>query len=144
MADGQFLGAEAEAEVQKAVLAALRADPDVQAIFGDPARIYDDETPGPAYPFVVLERHETRPNNSSCVAGTEHTIILAISSRYGGRTLAREAMGTLRAAIECADLMVTNQVIVLALPVYGDVFRTRDLQTFRSILRIRIISEEVE
>lgn len=142
MADGQYLAAHAEADVQRAVLAALRADPGVQAIFGDPARIYDDETRGPAYPFAVLERHETRPSNSSCVAGAEHTLTLAVTSRHGGRSQAREALGALRAAIEGTDFAVANQVIVLAYPTYGDVFRTRDQQTFRSILRVRIISEE--
>jgi len=142
MADGVLLGADAECRVQKAVMAALRADGDVQRVFGTPPRVYDDETQGPAYPFATLERHETRPAGAAGVAGMEHTLTFAVASRFGGRAYAKEAMGALRAAIERADIAPDGQVIVLAYPTYGDVFRTRDRQAFRGILRIRIISEE--
>lgn len=142
MADGMMLSADAECAVQKAVLGALRSDEGVRAVFGAPPRIYDDETQGPAYPFATLERHETRPAGSAGVPGLEHTLTFAVASRFGGRAYAKEAMGVMRAAIEAASITPDGQRIVLALPTYGDVFRTRDRQAFRGILRIRIISEE--
>ncbi len=143
MADGQILPANAEEDVVTAVLTALRQDAEVQRVFGHPARIYDDETRGPSYPFAVLERHETRPAGSAGVAAMEHVLSFSVASRFGGRGYAKEAMGTLRAALQRAQIVPTGQVIVLAYPTYGDVFRTRDRQAFRGILRLRIISEEV-
>jgi hypothetical protein len=143
MADGTTLNADAECRVLKAVMDALRADADVQAQFGTPPRVYDDETQGPSYPYATLERHETRPANAADVAGTEHILTFAVASRFGGRAYAKEALGALRAAIERADIVPDGQLVVLAYPTYGDVFRTRDRQAFRGILRIRIITEEV-
>ena len=142
MADGTLLGADAECRVQKAVMTVLRTDAEVRRVFGTPPRVYDDETQGPAYPFATLERHETLPAGAAGVAGMEHTLTFAVASRFGGRAYAKEAMGALRAAIERANIAPDGQVIVLAYPTYGDVFRTRDRQAFRGILRVRIISEE--
>lgn len=142
MVDGVLRGADAECRVQKAVIAALRADENVREVFGTPARIYDDETQGPAYPFATLERHETRPAGAAGCAAIEHILTFGVASRFGGRAYAKAALGALRAAIERADIMPEAQVIVFAYPTYGDVFRTRDRQAFRGILRIRIISEE--
>lgn len=142
MADGTVLFAQAESRVQKAVMTALRTDADVRRVFGTPPRVYDDETRGPAYPYVTLERHETRPAGSAGVAGMEHTLTFAVASRFGGRAYAKEAMGALRAALERAEIAPEGQKVVLAYPTYGDVFRTQDRQAFRSILRLRIISEE--
>ena len=142
MADGTILNADAECQLLKAVIDALRADPDVQAQFGSPARVYDDETQGPAYPYATLERHETRPAGSAGVAGTEHILTFAVASRFGGRAYAKEALGALRAAAERASIAPAGQIVVLAYPTYGDVFRTRDRQAFRGILRIRIVTEE--
>ncbi len=142
MADGTLLSAGAESKVLQAVMVALRTDPDVQAVFGNPARVYDDETQGPSYPYATLERHETRPADAADVAGTEHILTFGVASRFGGRAYAKEALGALRIAVERADIAPAGQVVVLAYPTYGDVFRTRDRQAFRGILRVRILTEE--
>lgn len=143
MADGTILPRTAESDVSQAVLQALRADADVQAVFGIPARIFDVDARRNIYPYALLERHETRPAGSAGVAGTEHIITFSIASRFGGRRYARDALGALRAAIERADLVVEGQRVVLAYASYGDVFRTQDRQTLRGVLRIRIVSEEM-
>ena len=137
-----ILPATAESDVQTALLIMLRADASVQAIFGNPARVYDDETRGPDYPFALLERHETKPADTQSVPGTEHTFTLAVISRYGGRVLVREALGVLRAAIEGTNMIVPGQHVVLSFTTYADVLRTRDLRAYRGLLRIKIITEE--
>lgn len=142
MVDGTVSGANAECALQKAVMAVVRADVDVRRVFGMPPRVYDDETQGPAYPYATLERHETRPASAAGVAAIEHMLTFAVLSRFGGRAFTKEAVGVLRAAIERADILPDGQHVVLALPAYGDVFRTPDRQAFRGILRLRIISEE--
>ncbi len=143
MADGSLSSVDAEFRIQRDAMAAIRADEDVRRVFGVPPRVYDDETRGPAYPYANLERHETRPAGSAGVAGIEHTLTLSVSSRFGGRAYTKEAVGALRAAVERAEVSPDGQRIVLIYAAYGDVFRTSDQQTFRGILRIRIISEEI-
>ncbi|MEL7127938.1 MAG: DUF3168 domain-containing protein [Pseudomonadota bacterium] len=142
MADGLGTFVSPECRLQAAVLAGLRADPDVREIYGDPARVYDDETRGPAYPYATLERHESRPAGAADCIAREHTLTFAVTSRYGGRAYAKDALGALRSAIERMDIAPEGQTVVLAYTTYGDVFRTQDRQAFRGVIRIRIISEE--
>ncbi|MEO0881489.1 MAG: DUF3168 domain-containing protein [Pseudomonadota bacterium] len=143
MVDGTILPRNAERAVADAVLDALRQDADVQAVFGHPARLFESETSQPIYPYAVLERHETRPNGSADVSSTEHILTLGISSRFGGRRYAREFMGAIRAAVERASFSIPEQQVVLAYTSYGDVFRARDRRTLRGLLRIRLITEEL-
>lgn len=139
-ADGLF--ASSDADLAAAVLEALRADPDVQAVLGSPARLYDDETRGPAFPYAVLERHERYASDAQGVCGAEHRLSFATYSRYGGRTEAREVLGALRVAVGRLSADLSDQRIVLAHVTYSDAMRTRDLRSFRGVLRVRILTEE--
>lgn len=132
----------AETAVQAALMAALRMDAGVQAIFGADARIYDDETEAPTFPFARLERHECRPAGASGGEALEHVITLAVSSRYGGLREAKAALGALRAAVEGTDWTGAGRHIVLAYTTYADAMRQFDRRAFRGVIRFRIISEE--
>jgi hypothetical protein len=129
-------------EVQAALMAALVADAGVQAAFGAPARVYDDETEAPAYPFARLERHEVRPSGASGGEAHEHFVTLSVTSRYGGLRDAKAALAALRNAVETADWSGAGRHIVLAHTVYADVMRRFDRRAFRGVIRFRIISEE--
>lgn len=132
----------AETAVQAALMAALRRDAGVQAIFGARARVYDDETEAPAFPYARLERHECRPAGASGGEAQEHVITLAVASRYGGLREAKAALAALRAAFEAADWGGAGRHIVLAYVTYADAMRQFDRRAFRGIIRFRIISEE--
>jgi len=131
-----------EVAVQAALMAALRGDAGVQAIFGAIARIYDDETEAPAFPYARLERHECRPAGASGGEASEHVITLAVLSRHGGLREAKAALAALRAAFESADWSGAGRHIVLAYTTYSDVMRQFDRRAFRGVIRFRIISEE--
>ena len=130
----------AEARVQAALMAALRADEGVAAMFG--ARIYDDETEAPAFPFVRLERHECRPIGASLGEASEHVVTLAAASRDGGVREARDGLAALRAAVDAADWSLPEGRVVLAHVTYSDAMRRADRRAFRGLVRIRIITEE--
>ena len=132
----------AEAALERAFLAALRADADVQALLGHPARIFDDETTEPVFPYAELERHEVATRGAAGVDGQAHTLTLAVRSRDGGRSVAKEILGALRAAAEAAEPVLAGQRVVLVQTVYCDVMRAPDLRSFRGLIRIRIITEE--
>lgn len=131
-----------EEAVQAALLAALREDAGVQALFGANARIYDDETEAPTFPFARLERHECRPAGASGGEASEHVITLAVLSRYGGLREAKAALAALRAAFDGADWSGAGRHVVLAHTTYSDVMRQFDRRAFRGVIRFRIISEE--
>lgn len=138
-ADGMMWSA--DAALSQAVLAALRADPVVQAIYGSPARIFDDETSEPAFPYAELERHEVEDRSSALTPGQSHTLTVTVRTRDDGRSAAKEAVGVLRAAFETMRLSIPGMHVVLVQPLYSDVLRTPDLRSFRGIIRIRIIVE---
>ena len=130
----------AEARVQEALLSILKVDAGVSAIFG--GRIYDDESEAPAYPFVRLERHECRPAGASLGEATEHVLTLAVSSRDGGLTEARQALAALRRAVDAAPWALPEGRIALVHTIYSDAMRQADRRAFRGVIRFRIISEE--
>ena len=132
----------AEEAVQAALMVALRADTDVQSVFGTPPRVFDAESEEPLYPYALIERHETTPAGASLVSGLEHRITLACYSRDDGVRGAKACLSALRTAVEGADWTVEGQHIVLAQVVYADAMRTADRRAFRGVVQIRIISEE--
>jgi Protein of unknown function (DUF3168) len=130
----------AEAAVQSALMAGLRADAGVVAAFGDPARVYDDETRAPAFPFARIERHESVPTGTG---DTEHKISIAVTSREGGLMAAKDALSAIRAALEGMAWVVAGHHVVMAHVIYADTMRASGGEAFRGLIRIRIISEEV-
>tara|TARA_R110001606_G_scaffold30798_2_gene94912 strand:- start:6699 stop:7106 length:408 start_codon:yes stop_codon:yes gene_type:complete len=129
----------AEAAVQAALMAGLRGHAGVVAAFGDPARVYDDETRAPAFPYARIERHESVPTGTGDI---EHKITLAVTSREGGLLDAKDALSAIRAAAEGMDWDVAGHHVVMAHVIYADTMRASDAESYRGLIRIRIISEE--
>ena len=132
----------AEAAIEAALMELLRADAGVQAVFGNPARVFDAESDAPLFAFAELERHEVTSAGAALVDGHEHRLTLAVFTREDGLKGAKAAVAALRGAVEGAAWSVPGVHVVMAHVVYGDVMRTADKRAFRGIIRIRIISEE--
>lgn len=140
MSETRFL-ASSGPEVIIAFLDALRTDADLQSVLGQSARVYDDETDAPVYPYAVLERHETSTNDGVDKRGLEHTLHFSTYSRHGGMEAAKRLIGLLRGAVENISLDGLNQRVVLILPTYSDVLRTKSANVFRGVLRVRLYAE---
>ncbi len=130
------------ATVQVAVLFALRTDARVKAIFGDPARLVDDESEAPAYPFARLESHSVRDVSASQVASHEHVLTFNVFLRSGGFQAADAAMRVLRNAAETASPQPLGETIILMQTIQCEILRERQAGAFRGTLRVRIVSEE--
>jgi hypothetical protein len=120
-------------------MAGLRGDAGVVAAFGDPARVYDDETRAPAFPYARIERHESVPTGTGDIA---HKITLAVTSREGGLLDAKDALSAIRAGVEGMAWDVAGHHVVMAHVIYADTMRASDAESYRGLIRIRIISEE--
>lgn len=130
------------ASVQAAVLAALKSDVGVREIFGTPARIFDDETDAPMFPYAQLERHEVNDKGASGVAGAEHRLTIAVLSRRDGLAAAKEALDALKRVVESEPVTVAGGHVVMQQVIYADTMRRADRRAFRGVLRIRMIVEE--
>lgn len=128
-----------------ALLAALRAaameNAAVQALLGDPARIYDDAPPDPVFPYVTIGRVETRADDAVGSDALEHAVTLHAWSRHGGRAEALDVISALRAALHNAPLDVTGRNLVLLFAQFADVFRSGDGRTTHGVLRLRAVTE---
>ncbi|MEM9226078.1 MAG: DUF3168 domain-containing protein, partial [Pseudomonadota bacterium] len=119
-----------------------RGDSEVQAVLGAPARLFDDETQGPAYPYAVLERHEYLDAGAAMSCAQEHLIRIATYSRHDGHYEAKSILGALRAGVERLSLSLPGQNLVLAHVTYCDAMRTRDRRLFRGVFQFRLVIEE--
>ena len=132
-----------EAELQLAVMEALRCDTGVQAYLGNPARVFDGDSDEPVFPCVELERHDVRPNGSAGHAGSAHTLSFGLRTRMGGRAEAMRILSELRRVLDAFSCAYDGRRSVLSQTIYCDVMRTPDLREFRGVIRARIILEGV-
>ena len=129
--------------ILSAVLQSLRADSAIQAVLGDPARLFDSETENAYLPCVFLERYEQTDRDAHAIQANQHTLTFASHSTYGGMDEANAILNALKTATERLSLDLQNQTLVLAYVVYSDVTRRPDNRSFRGVIRIRILTEEV-
>lgn len=139
-ADG-FL-ATSETELISTVLAALRGDAGLIGLLGDPPRVFDGETTAAILPYVEMERVETRETSASGAKSLEHQIQFAVASKHGGLEEAKAIMGALRQAFEAMRLATITQRVVLIMPTYSDIMRSKKTHAYRGVFRVRIHTEE--
>lgn len=128
--------------VQTAVIGALKANAAMRDVFGTPVRVFDADTEVPYFPYVRLERHESVPNDASLSRGESHTLQIAVMSRRTGLAGAREALRAVQVALAEADWQVEGQHVVLAHTTYADTMRAPGNDTWRGLVRFKMITEE--
>ncbi len=131
-----------ESALQKALIAHLRADGALQALLGDPARIWDEAPRGAGYPHLLIGRSESRPVAADG-CGVEHQLSLRCASRFGGTEEAKAICAAVRAAVHEAALEADGVRAVSIRATYADVFRSGDLKRVWGVVRIRAVTEDI-
>lgn len=132
-----------ESALQKALIARLKADATMQALLGDPARIWDEPPTEPVWPYMTVGRSESRPTNADGGA-VEHRLSLTCISRFGGTEEARAVAAAARARLHEATLEADGVRTVNLRVTFTDVFRAPDLKRTYAIIRLRAVTEETE
>lgn len=131
-----------EAELQKALIAHLRADQGVQAVLGTPARIWDGPPEVLEFPHLLVGRSESRPVRADGGA-MEQTLTLIATSRFRGGEEAKAILAAVRTSLEQADLeeggIRTVSLRVLRAQVHS---ATDGRRTFATI-HIRAVTEDI-
>lgn len=130
-----------ETALQKALIETLSAAESVQALLGDPARIFDEPPPDALFPYATIGRLDAASNGASAHDGLEHAVTLHVWSRYGGRMEAQAILAAFRAALDDAALSIEGRRVTLCLVTLVDAFRAGDGRTTQGILRLKIHSE---
>lgn len=131
-----------ESALQKALIAHLRADGALQALLGDPARIWDQAPREAAYPHLSIGRCESRPVAADG-CGVEHSLTLRCASRFGGTEEAKAICAAVRAAVHEAALEADGVRAVSIRATYADIFRSNDHRRVWGVVRVRAVTEDI-
>lgn len=131
-----------EAELQRALIAHLRADEAVQAVLGTPARIRDGPPEGLESPHLLIGRSESRAIRADGGA-MEQTLTLIATSRFRGAEEAKAILAAVRTSLEQADLEGGGIRTVSLRVVRAQVHSAPDgRRTFATIL-VRAVTEDI-
>lgn len=71
-------------ELQKAVAARLKADATLVSLTGVNARIFQDVTASPTFPYITIGESQNLPDKAECIDGSEIFITLHVYSKAPG------------------------------------------------------------
>ena len=125
--------------VQLGLYAALEGSDALSAVSPTGIGLYDQVPDEPVFPFLTLGEVRCEPYDG--VPGArEHEVRIRAYSRHGGRRELKQITEAVRAVVE--GLSVPGFRVAQARFVFADVFRQPDPDTFGSVLRFRIVTEE--
>jgi hypothetical protein len=130
-----------ELALQKALIAHLKDDAAVQALLGQPARIWDAPPSRPILPYLLIGRSESRPVRADG-GGVEHALTLTVVSQFRGTEEAKAVLAAVRSRLTSA-VVETDGVRTVSLRVaFADVFPGADGARTFAVLRVRAVTEE--
>ena len=130
-----------ETALQIAIIAHLKADPVLQALLGEPARIWDEPPLERVFPHLLIGRSESRPVAADG-GGIEHRLTLTCHSTFGGTEEVKAVAAAVRARLFEAALQEGGVQAVSLRVVFTDVFRSPDLRRTWAVIRVRAVTEE--
>ena len=126
--------------LQKAIYAALTADPALTALIGA-ARVHDDVPRGAVRPYVNFARLVTRDFGSSSGDGEEHLLQLHVWSDAKGHRQVHEVLDAVRSALHEAVLPLGDWRLVNLRIESTEARRESDGETYQGIVRLRAVTE---
>ena len=127
--------------LQQAIYAALAASPDLQALIGDPPRLFDFVPRDSDFPYVVIGDAIQSDWSTATEDGTEHQLTINVWSRSTGHKEAKAIAEVIRAVLNNAALSVSGATLIDIRHLATDFARQPDGQTYRASLRFRAVTE---
>jgi hypothetical protein len=129
-------------EIQKAIYAALLADPVLQTLIGDPPRLYDAAPINTPFPFVVFgDARETKISGADALL--DHDVRLAIHSRYDGRREVKDIITAILSVLDDAPLTLTGYALISLRATFTDIFHRQESDVHQGLIRFRAVTEKV-
>lgn len=126
-----------ETALREAIEIAMRADAGVQAVLGDPVRLYETRSREAGYPHASWGRAQSQARDADGATLIEHRLTLEVWCRDAD---AGAVTGQLRAALRGLDIALPAGWALLSLmPVYTDVFATKHRRITRGVIRLRAL-----
>lgn len=131
-----------ESALQKALIAWLKADAALQALLGEPARIWDEPPAQPEFPNLRVGGSQSRAVAADG-CGIEHSMTLHCVSRFGGTEEAKAVCAAVRARLDGAIVEADGVRTVSLRATFADIFRSGDLRRTYGVIRLRAVTEEI-
>lgn len=125
--------------VQESVYAVLTGNAALQALIGNPARLYDVVPPAAAFPYVTMGDVVIREYDTKDQTGFEQSLMLHVWSRYRGRKELKQIIQSIYDVLHNAVLTVTGANYVSCQFQSASTVQENDGLTLHGILRYRII-----
>lgn len=130
-------------DLQQSVFAALSGDAALTNILGAD-RIYDAVPQPPCFPYIVVDQTQIRDWSTTGGAGSEHTLLLHVWSRYEGKREVCEIAEAVRVVLDGAALHLSKHRLVALTHQYSDLKHDEDGETLHGIVRFRAVTEPEE
>jgi len=129
--------------LQQAMFAGLSANAQVQAVLGNPPRLYDAVPRDAVFPYAVIGDGQEADWSTATEQGSEHTLAIHIWSRSGGHRESKQTAEAIRGALDGAALALVGFALIDIAFQSADYARQLDGETWRASLRFRAITEPV-
>ncbi|MBN4046380.1 DUF3168 domain-containing protein [bacterium AH-315-P15] len=127
--------------LRQALYTAITGDAGLQALIGNPPRLYDDVPADGAFPFVTFGDGVSQDWSTKDSLGAIHTITLHAWSRYEGHKEAQQILEALEAALQDATLTITGHTLVNIRFVSSQIIHDPDGATTHGVIRFRAVTE---
>lgn len=137
MSDGPDL------ELQGAIVAKLKADTGLQALLGNPMRLYQD-VPAPAalvFPYVTIGEGQNVPDQVQCIDGSEIFVDVHVWSRSPGFAECKRIAAIIESALNDAILLLTDNRCIEIERDGARYLRDQDLETKHGVVTFRALTE---
>lgn len=134
--------AAAALELQKAIFAALKADPAVSAIVGN--RIHDHAPANVAFPYLTFGRTSSFDWSTGTEIGTEHLFTIHVWSKAKGKSETLELMGRVEEILRDGSLTPQGHHLVNLTPDFAESRFDEELSLHHGLLRYRAVTEPTD
>ncbi|MBI3419258.1 MAG: DUF3168 domain-containing protein [Proteobacteria bacterium] len=124
---------------QEAVFGVLSASASLQALIGNPPRIYDVVPPDAQFPYVTLGDVTVRDFDTKDRTGFEQTLLLHAWSRYRGRKEVKNILQTAYDLLHRAVLSVSGADFVSCQFLSCALGAENDGLTLHGVMRFRVV-----
>ena len=133
--------ADSQWPLQQAVYATLTDDAALQALIGNPARVFDHVPQDSAFPYVVVGEATSGPFDTKTEDGLEQTLTIHTWSRYRGLKETKDIMAAVMGALDDQALAVNGHDLVLLRFTFGATFLDPDGLTRHGVQRFRAVTQ---
>lgn len=127
--------------LRQAILAAAQADPDLAALMGGAARLYDEPLRAAEPVYAVFGDVSAEDASTSSERGHEQDLALVVWSREGSARSGLEAAERLAAILDEAPLVLAGHRLANLRVTSVAADRDRDTGLARATLRLRAVTE---